>query len=198
MDRLLGKGILLINLIFGLILSGLNYRMIYQDIRRPLMQCIIWSVLIIILYALILYADALILIRLFYLFKYRKTKTKYMNGITFLHQWIWLITAMLFIYGLCYVKSFYIGLIPIFLFFHRNMITSGRFYIYADGNFILLDDRSKEYVITSIDAVDNSMVVQGKGGLYSRNMASERKLRKKEMAFLEFCNKHLDDSKDVA
>ena len=190
--------ILTINALLWTVSSAFNYIGIYRQIKAELMSAILWSFLIFMMYVLILYSSSLVIARIYYIYKYRRNKTKYMNKTALLKQMLLLSLAMFYIYGLCYYNSNFMGMIPMFLFFSNKLMQTGKFYIYHKDQLIFMDDKSSEYIVKSFNSLENSIIVQDTKKNNDITVLLNRKKRRKEEEFLNSYDMRINSSKDVA
>lgn len=190
--------ILNMNALLWVLLSAFNYSGIYQQIKEELIGAILWSVLVFMMYVLILYSSSLVITRIFYIYRYRRIKTKYMNKSALVKQMVLLTLVIAYIYGVCYSNSNFMGIIPMILFFSNKFMQTGKFFVYHKDRLIFMDDRSSEYIVKSINSLENSIVVQDVKKNNDITVFLERKKRRKEEEFLNTYDMNFNNSKEVA
>jgi len=190
--------ILNINALLWIILSTMNYIEIYRQIKTELMGAILWSVLIFMMYVLILYSGSLVITRIYYICRYRRIKTKYMNKSALVKQIVLLTLVIGYIYGLCYYNANFMGIIPMLLFFNNKLMQTGKFFVYHKERLIFMDDKSSEYIVKSINSLENSIVVQDVKRNNDITVLLKREKRRKEAEFLNLYDANFNHSQEVA
>lgn len=198
MKKLILKIILILNALLWTILSVFNYINIYQQMKTDIMKLIVWSPVIILMYMLILRVSSLLIERIYYILNYHKIKSKYMNKLVLIRQILFLNIAVWVIYGLCYYSSDFLGIIPLVLFFSKKLMQTGKFYVYHNGRLLLFDEKSGEYIVKSINSLENRIVVQEMKGINPKTIVLDIKKPHKEEVFLNSFHWKLDDSQEVA
>jgi hypothetical protein len=198
MKKLLFKIIMIVYMLLWLLLSVFCYREVYPQINKSFMDVFVWSFFIIAAYLLVCYAGFLLVTRFYLILIYRKVKVKYLDIPPMMKQTLLLTTAILFTYGLCNQAAYYIGLVPIMLFFHKKFLRIGRFYVYYNGRLIYMDDKSREYTVKSINTYENKTAIQIIKDTNIRTIVLNQEKYRKETRFLKTQYVNVNDSKEVA
>ncbi|MDF2538822.1 MAG: hypothetical protein K0S76_1843 [Herbinix sp.] len=198
MKKFLFKMIMTVFIILWLIVTIAHYIGVYPKVKTDPMSAFLYSLILFSGYVLILYGCLRFLSTLYYLVKYRKIKVKYMDNPTFFKQLIYLFMAVFLIYGLCSMEYYFIGLIPILLFFYKKFISTGKLYIYYKDELLYMDENAKEYIVKSINSSENKVVIQHKKKSSLKTIALKQKKNNKEEEFLYSINLFTSENKEVA
>lgn len=191
------KIILLTNALLWSVLSFYNYLAIYKQISDDIMMVIVWCPFITTMYGMILYASTMVIARLYYIIKYYKIKTKFLNTPALIRQIFMLSLSIFIIYGLCYYEAIFMGLIPMLLFFSKKLMQTGKFYVFDQDRLLLFDDRSVEYIVKSVNSLENRIILQDIKGDSLKTVVLNKKLQKEE-DFLNSFHINDDETKEVA
>jgi hypothetical protein len=159
MKRAITRVVLVFNIIVWVALSSVNYIGIMQQLKEYIMKVFVWSIFTIILYVVITYSVTLHLKRILLAYQYRDYNLKYLSNKAIKKQIFLLFVAIIYLYGLCYYSSNFIGLVPVFIFFSKELMSMGRFYVYVHGQLYMIEDLSKEYIVSDFDKELKKLVI---------------------------------------
>jgi hypothetical protein len=91
---------------------------------------------------------------------------------------------MLYVYGVCYYNSIFVGLLPMLIFFGGPLINIGRFYVYDKEHLIMMEDISKEYHVISFDESESKLTFQSVNSESNAVMEAVYKMDSREIDFL--------------
>jgi hypothetical protein len=104
--------------------------------------------------------------------------------------------AVGYIYGVCYQHYFFMGLIPMMLFFGKKILQPGKFFLYHNGQLIMIDEKSSEYIVKSMNSMESSIQIQDKKSTSMKEI--NLKIHSREILFLDSLFIRLNESKEVA
>lgn len=184
MKRAVTRLILAINVIVWIVISSINYIGIMQQLREQIMKVFLWSIFTVILYVVIIYSVTLQLKRILLLYQFRDYKLKYISNKAFTKQILFLVAAVIYLYGLCYYSANFIGLIPVFIFFSKELMIMGRFYVYIKGQLYMIEDLSKDYAVLDFDIEQMKLVMEEIAPGKNKTLDAAYKMDIDEMQFL--------------
>lgn len=157
MKKIITNLIIAFNALIWIVLSGINYIGIILQLNENIMKIFLWSIILVFMYGIVIYSITKVLSKLLLIYQFRDNKVKFINNRIFGRQILLLTVFVLYLYGICYSSSYFLGLLPMFLFFSNKLTNPGRFYVYHNERLLVIEDFSKEYYITDIKIEDGML-----------------------------------------
>lgn len=198
MKKLILNILLFMNAFVWIIFSTINYVGIMLQLEEDVMSIFLWSIFIILMYGLLVYAISLVITRIYLIHRYRKCKLKYVNRPVLVRQIILLIAVIVYLYGACYYNAHLMGLLPLLLFFGKKLTNVGKLYFYEDERLILINDAAKECLVRDIDIETGKVMIQEMNTRSSEVIRIQYKMDPEEKKFLEDICTNNSDFKEVA
>lgn len=198
MKKIILNILLFVNAFVWIIFSSINYVGIMLQLEEDVMSIFLWSIFIILMYGLVVYAVSLVITRVYLICWYKKCKMKYMNQSVFVRQIILLTAVIVYLYGACYYNAHLMGLLPLLLFFGKKLTNMGKVYFYEDERLILINDAAKECLVRDIDIETGIVTIQEMNIRNSEVIRIQYKMDPEEKKFLEDICINNSDFKEVA
>lgn len=154
------KIVLAMNVLIWSVLSIINYIGIMEQFKDDIIRIFLWSIFIVIMYGVVIYSITMEIHRILLICQYRNNKLKYISNKAFIKQNVLLGLVIIYLYGICYYNSQFIGLLPMFLFFSNILTDMGRFYVYDNQVLIMIEDISKEYLVKEFNLSEQKLFIQ--------------------------------------